>query len=61
MASGDEEFLSRWSRLKREEAAKSAPEAASATPAAFQTIHVSTVVAAHWMSPEASARWRLGL
>lgn len=34
MASGDEEFLSRWSRLKREEAAKSAPEAASATPAA---------------------------
>src|SRR5688572_22876467 len=29
-----------------------------ATPFAFHTIHVSTVVAAHWMSPEAMARWR---
>ena len=29
-----------------------------ATPFAFQTIQVSTVVAAHWMSPEAIARWR---
>src|SRR6185503_586878 len=29
-----------------------------ATPFAFHTIHVSTVVAAHWMSPEAIARWR---
>lgn len=28
MAAGDEAFLSRWSRLKREEAAKPAPEAA---------------------------------
>src|ERR1700724_2264218 len=30
-----------------------------ATPLAFHTIQVSTVVAAHWMSPEAMARWRL--
>src|SRR5688572_26782983 len=30
-----------------------------ATPLAFQTSQVSTVVAAHWMSPEAMARWRL--
>ena len=29
-----------------------------ATPLAFQTTQVSTVVAAHWMSPEAMARWR---
>jgi hypothetical protein len=29
-----------------------------ATPLAFQTIHVSTVVAAHWTSPDAIARWR---
>ncbi len=29
-----------------------------ATPLAFQTIQVSTVVAAHWMAPEAMARWR---
>jgi hypothetical protein len=29
-----------------------------ATPLAFQEIQVSTVVAAHWMSPEAMARWR---
>src|SRR5262245_33182300 len=29
-----------------------------ATPLAFQTIHVSTVVAAHATSPEAIARWR---
>ena len=28
------------------------------TPLAFQTIQVSTVVAAHWISPEAMARWR---
>ena len=28
------------------------------TPLAFQTIQVSTVVAAHWMSPEAIARCR---
>src|SRR3954471_14646608 len=28
------------------------------TPAAFQPIHVSTVVAAHCTSPEAIARWR---
>ncbi len=28
------------------------------TPLAFQTIQVSTVVAAHWMAPEAMARWR---
>src|SRR5262245_2008859 len=30
-----------------------------ATPLAFHTIQVSTVVAAHWMSPEAIARCRL--
>src|SRR5215218_5012478 len=30
-----------------------------ATPLAFHTIQVSTVVAAHWMSPDAIARWRL--
>src|ERR1700730_15219977 len=30
-----------------------------ATPLAFHTIQVSTVVAAHWMSPEAMARCRL--
>src|SRR6476660_4009027 len=30
-----------------------------ATPLAFHTTQVSTVVAAHWMSPEAMARWRL--
>ena len=30
-----------------------------ATPLAFQTIQVSTVVAAHWMSPDWMARWRL--
>src|ERR1700754_980024 len=30
-----------------------------ATPFAFHTIQVSTVVAAHWMSPDAIARWRL--
>ncbi len=30
-----------------------------ATPLAFHTIQVSTVVAAHWMSPDAMARWRL--
>ena len=29
-----------------------------ATPLAFQMIQVSTVVAAHWTSPEAIARWR---
>jgi hypothetical protein len=29
-----------------------------ATPAAFQPIQVSTVVAAHCTSPEAMARWR---
>ena len=29
-----------------------------ATPLVFQTIQVSTVVAAHWTSPEAMARWR---
>jgi hypothetical protein len=29
-----------------------------ATPLAFQTTHVSTVVAAHWMSPDAIASWR---
>ena len=28
------------------------------TPLAFQATCVSTVVAAHWMAPEASARWR---
>jgi hypothetical protein len=28
------------------------------TPLAFHTIQVSTVVAAHWISPEAMARWR---
>src|SRR5262245_6565660 len=30
-----------------------------ATPLAFHTIQVSTVVAAHWMSPDAMARCRL--
>src|SRR5215475_4413442 len=30
-----------------------------ASPLAFHTIHVSTVVAAHWTSPEAMARCRL--
>src|SRR5215475_10312854 len=30
-----------------------------ATPLAFHTIQVSTVVAAHWMSPDATARCRL--
>ena len=30
-----------------------------ATPLAFHTIQVSTVVAAHWISPEAMARCRL--
>src|ERR1700704_152303 len=30
-----------------------------ATPFAFQTSQVSAVVAAHWTSPEAMARWRL--
>ena len=30
-----------------------------ATPLAFHTIQVSTVVAAHWTSPEAMARCRL--
>src|SRR5687767_3388595 len=29
------------------------------TPLAFHTIQVSTVVAAHWMSPDWIARWRL--
>src|SRR5690606_38120447 len=29
------------------------------TPLAFHTIHVSTVVAAHWISPDRRARWRL--
>src|SRR5439155_24109610 len=29
-----------------------------ATPLAFHTIHVSTVVAAHCTSPDAIARWR---
>ena len=33
MAAGDEAFLSRWSRLKREEVAKPAPEAAPLAPA----------------------------
>ena len=28
------------------------------TPLAFQATWVSTVVAAHWMAPAASARWR---
>ena len=34
MADGDEAFLSRWSRLKREEAAKPAPEPGEAKPPA---------------------------
>src|SRR5258706_6487245 len=29
-----------------------------ATPLAFHTTQVSTVVAAHWMSPDATGRWR---